>query len=366
MSNQHVAASWALAPHTGAKLLLLHAYLSAWFPILSHSAPARVFYIDGFAGPGRYIGGEDGSPIVALKALGVLGNLARTTFEFHFVERRRRQAKALRVNVEALRAEGQIPHNAEIHFYHRSTFAEAFANVIAPRLNQFPAAPAFALVDPFGWTGLPMAVMHQLMRRPRTEVLVNFMFEEINRFLNHPDQPKNFDELFGAAGWREVYGLAGHTRRNHLHDLYQRQLRQVARYVRSFEMENERGASDYFLFFATNNLLGLSRMKEAMWRVDPGGGRKFSDMTNPDQLVLLQPEPDRRLLRRQIVERFPARRARVSDVEQFVLEHTAFHAGHYKKVLAELEDAGDVTAVSPPPTRRKGTFPQPSLILEFS
>ena len=239
-------------------------------------------------------------------------------------------------------------------------------NVIAPRMDQFPAAPAFALVDPFGWTGLPMAVMHQLMRRQRTEVLINFMFEEINRFLSHSDQPKNFDELFGAADWREGYSLAGHVRRNHLHDLYQRQLRHMARYVRSFEMKNERGASDYFLFFATNNLLGLSKMKEAMWRVDPGGGRKFSDMTTSDQLVLLQPEPDRRLLGRQIVARFSAQRACVSDVEQFVLEHTAFHAGHYKKVLAELEHAGRVTTVSPPPARRRGTFAQPTMILEFS
>jgi len=365
VQSQHDAASWALAPHTGAKLLLLQAYLSAWFPILSNNAPSRVFYIDGFAGPGRYTGGEDGSPIVALKALGNRGNLARTTFEFHFVERRRRQAQALRANVEELKLARQIPHNADIHIHEKSTFAEAFANVIAPRLSRFPAAPAFALVDPFGWTGLPMAVMHQLMRRPRTEVLINFMFEEINRFLNHPDQPRNFDELFGAGEWRKGYYLSGPARRDYLHDFYQRQLLHTARYVRSFEMENERGASDYFLFFSTNSLLGLKKMKEAMWRVDPGGGRKFSDMTNPHQLVLLQPEPDRKLLRRQIVEHFKAKRVCVSDIEEFVLERTAFHAGHYKKVLAELEDAGQITAISPPQARRKGTFPQPAMLIEF-
>lgn len=240
LGNHHAAATWALAPHTGAKLLLLRAYLSAWFPILSHNAPTRVFYIDGFAGPGRYTGGEDGSPIVALKALGLRGSLSNTIFEFHFVERRRRQAEALRVNVDALRAKHQIPHNADIYIHDRRTFGEAFANVIAPRLDQFPTAPAFALVDPFGWTGLPMVVMHQFMHRPRTEVLINFMFEEINRFLNHPDQPKNFDELFGAIDWREGYKLIGHARRIHLHNLYQRQLRHVARYVRSFEMQSER------------------------------------------------------------------------------------------------------------------------------
>jgi len=85
MGTSRTAASWPLAPHTGAKLALLSAYLSAWFPILSSTSPQRVFYIDGFAGPGRYSGGEDGSPVVALKALGLRGNLAKTTFEFHLL-----------------------------------------------------------------------------------------------------------------------------------------------------------------------------------------------------------------------------------------------------------------------------------------
>ena len=59
-------------------------------------------------------------------------------------------------------------------------------------------------------------------------------------------------------------------------------------------MRNERNASDYFLYFASNNRLGLAKMKEAMWKVDPAGGFTFSDATNFDQAVLFQPEPDRR------------------------------------------------------------------------
>ena len=362
------AASWPLAPHTGAKLALLRAYLDAWFPILSSSGPPRVFYIDGFAGPGRYSGGEDGSPIVALKALGLRANLARTTFEFHFVERRRRQVRALRANIDELQEQKLVPKNAVIHVHDHSQFAEVFKATIAPRLASEPGAPAFALVDPFGWKGLPMSIMRELMRRPRTELLINFMFEEINRFLNHPDQPANFDEFFGDGKWREGCQRSGPARRAFLHDLYQDQLRTVAgaRYVRSFEMLNERGASDYFLFFATNNLLGLSKMKEAMWRVDPGGGTRFSDTTEQDQLVLLAPEPDRYLLRRILQGQFVGRRVRVQDVEKFVLEETAFHGGHYKKVLAELENSGLLTPVSPPSGRQKKTFGQPTLMLQFS
>ena len=56
---------WEIDPHTRAKHEILQRYLEAWFPILS-SYHHRIVYIDGFAGPGRYKGGELGSPIIAL------------------------------------------------------------------------------------------------------------------------------------------------------------------------------------------------------------------------------------------------------------------------------------------------------------
>ena len=57
----------AIAPHTVAKHLLLKRYLDAWFPILGRYNN-RINYIDGFAGPGEYEGGEDGSPLLAIEA----------------------------------------------------------------------------------------------------------------------------------------------------------------------------------------------------------------------------------------------------------------------------------------------------------
>ena len=48
---------WELDPHTTAKHEILRRYLGAWFPILNRHH-GRIVYIDGFAGPGRYIGGE--------------------------------------------------------------------------------------------------------------------------------------------------------------------------------------------------------------------------------------------------------------------------------------------------------------------
>ena len=58
---------WPIEPHTSAKHQILRKYLDAWLPILG-TYNKRVVYVDGFAGPGQYTGGEPGSPIVALQA----------------------------------------------------------------------------------------------------------------------------------------------------------------------------------------------------------------------------------------------------------------------------------------------------------
>ena len=369
MSDILTAASWDLAAHTKAKLDILGAYLRAWFPIIARGRNFdRIIYIDGFAGPGRYEQGEDGSPIIALKAALVTQTGAiQIPIEFHFVERKRRVAAALKANIDALTQRRAMPPTVEIFVHERLTFEAAYRQHIRARLQARPRAPAFALVDPFGWTGIPMAVLSELMRRPSTEILVNFMFEEINRFINHPEQGQNFDDLFGCAVWRQAYEMSGRTRRKFIHDLYRDQLRTAAaaRYVRSFEMRNERNASDYFLYFASNNLLGLAKMKEAMWKVDPAGDFMFSDATNFEQTVLFQPEPDRHELRRLITGRFAGRRATVEQVETFVLEDTPFHASHYRRVLATMEAADQLTHLNPPAGRRRGTYADKAGVLEF-
>ena len=48
---------WPIEPQTEAKHEILRKYLAAWFPIMS-SWQERIIFIDGFAGPGVYEGGE--------------------------------------------------------------------------------------------------------------------------------------------------------------------------------------------------------------------------------------------------------------------------------------------------------------------
>jgi hypothetical protein len=159
------------------------------------------------------------------------------------------------------------------------------------------------------------------------------MYEEINRFLGHRDQPANFDQFFGTEKWREGLQLGLPSDRNRfLHDLYLRQLKEVAgaKYARSFQMRNASGLTDYFLFYATNNLLGLQKMKEAMWRVDESGEFMFSDATDARQLLLIGKEPRYDVLEKQLRDRFRGRVITRSEVENFVLAETPFRETHYQ------------------------------------
>ena len=337
---------------------------------MSHGGFPTIAYVDGFAGPGVYAGGEDGSPVIALKVAlqhqeTIAGNLL-----FLFVEKDVDRAAKLQEIVAGM----GLPAKFRVKVAGGKTFEEGFDEHLLDfyRKKSKPLPPTFAFIDPFGWTGVPFDLVKQILRYPSCEVLVNFMFEEINRFIAQPDQEANFDALFGASEWRSMQSIVEpRRRRDFLHDLYLRQLREAAgaKYVRSFEMRNNKDVTDYFLFFATNSPKGMAKMKAAMWKVDQGGEFRFSDATNLAQTVLFSAQPDYASLRRSILGHFGGQETTVAKVEDYVLAETPFRETHYKKqVLAELERESPpkLVVMGAAPKRRAGTFGDPSMKLRFA
>jgi len=359
---------WPLEPHTRAKHEILRRYLEAWTAILGLGGFPTIGYVDGFAGPGIYDNGEDGSPIIALKAALKLQAKISSELRFLFIEHDKKRAAQLNECVAAL----TLPTNFKVRIAEGMAFEEGFRTYLLDRYRQAnkPLPPTFAFIDPFGWTGVPFTLVKEILSHKSCEVLFNFMYEEINRFIEHPDQTKNFDDLFGTADWRGVSRIVdARDRRAFLHGLYVRQLRQEAgaRYVRSFEMRNKKDATDYFLFFATNSAKGMEKMKEAMWKLDESGEFRFSDATVPAQTLLFTPRPNFDALRRAIVSRFQGTEVTVAEIEDFVLADTPFRPTHYKKqVLAELEREGKITAVDPKPGRKARSYSEPGMKLRFA
>ena len=356
---------WELEPHTAAKHEILRRYLQAWVPILSQGRFPLMVFVDGFAGPGRYSKGEEGSPIIAIRAVIDQPRPIKAQVDFHFIELDRGRADHLALEVGAL----DLPANVRTKVHGVRSFQDAFPEVwtsYEARPGR-PRPPTFVFIDPFGFK-IPFRHVASVFKASSCEVLITFMFEEINRFLGQGQQPDNFDDLFGCRDWRDGVAIElPKERLKFLHDLYQTQLKRAAgaQHVRSFAMRNERNTMDYFLFFATNSERGLQKMKEAMWRVDESGTYLFSDATDPHQSTLFTSEPDRALLARLILSRFAGSESTVGDVERFVVCETPFRETHFKKVLQTLEVGGTLTAISPSAKRRQGTYANADMKLRF-
>jgi three-Cys-motif partner protein len=355
---------WPLEPHTAKKHEILRRYFEAWLPILANSN-GRVVYIDGFAGPGVYSGGEDGSPVIVLKAARDHKYKPASELCCLFVEADKRRHARLESVLAALKP--TVPKNIKFEAINK-TFDDEISRTLGDLARKKQSlAPTLAFIDPFGFSHTPFETIRRLMEQPKCEVLINFMYEEINRFLSLPDYSETFDELFGTPDWRGALTLSTPDERvAAIRDLYLRQLKTIGEYARSFQMINMGNRVDYFLFFATNNTLGLQRMKESMWKVDPKGEFQFSDLTDASSQLLLSfaATPDLDTLRTMIVSEFSGKEVEIGDLEQWVVTDTPFLPRHIRKpVLEPMEDDNTVVFTSKP-GRRRHTYP-PGTLLKF-
>ena len=214
---------------------------------------------------------------------------------------------------------------------------EIFANMEEQKRLR---APTLAFVDPFGFSQTPFSAIARLMKYSKTEVLVNFMYEEINRFLSFPGFAALFNAQFGTPEWREAMKISDpFDRLIAIHDLYLMQLKTIAKYVRAFLMVNRNNIPEYFLLFATNSIQGFETMKRSMWKVDPSGEFQFSDFTDAKkQIPLFNPEPDYLWLRHRITDRFTRTEIAVEVLTEWVVTDTSFLSTHIKKpVLTPME-----------------------------
>jgi three-Cys-motif partner protein len=197
---QPKATIWELEPHTAAKHEILRRYIQAWAPILSQGNFPHLVFVDGFSEPGRYSKGEEGSPIIAVKAVIEQPRPIKAKVDFHFIELDRRRSHHLAAEIGALK----LPPNVTAKIHGERSFQDTFPvlwDSYATGPGRF-RPPTFVFIDPFGFK-IPFSYVAKVLREQSCEVLITFMFEEINRFLSQGQQPDNFDDLFGCRDWRK-------------------------------------------------------------------------------------------------------------------------------------------------------------------
>lgn len=186
--------TWSLSSHTKGKHFVLRSYLDAWLPIMTRWNE-RVLFIDAFAGPGEYTGGEAGSPVIALDAFLEHSFQKRITNEiiYIFIEKKKEFCEHLETLLQPYAS--KLPNNCKLYVFN-STFDEKLTEVldhIDEQITQLD--PAFVMIDPFGWSDTPMETIGRILRNDKAEVYISFMARDINRFKDNPEQQERFNAL---------------------------------------------------------------------------------------------------------------------------------------------------------------------------
>lgn len=219
-------------------------------------------------------------------------------------------------------------------------------------------APCFLMVDPFGVSDTPLSIIQRVMRHPKSEVYVSFMYESINHWKATPEFEPHLDALFGCPDWRrglEIVDPEG--KKNFFFSLYRNQLKQSgAEYVLHFELYR-RNRLVYAIFFGTKHLLGCDRMEQAIWKVAPSGDYAFRE-TRTHQLALDLAADNAAGFATELLEAlFDGEWHSVEEAVAFSQSDlTDYHSGHLKKALVHLEESGGLE-VDGSTRKRTRTFP---------
>jgi three-Cys-motif partner protein len=354
------ATIWEIEPHTLAKHEILTRYLDAWFPILA-SWNTKVLFIDGFAGPGTYTGGEPGSPLLAVGAARKRENMLKnSTVMFLFNEADKARHDELHARLDEV--ETELPKNFQLYIQH-GEFAD-FAQQMVINRGDRRLVPTFAFVDPFGWAGVPLKLIADLTRDQRSELFILFSFNSVNRWIKHPKQQHNMRDLFGCDDYLRADGMPPPQRKEFLASLYEQQLRDVGKflYISRFEMIEKTGHTSYFLYHCPRSLKGLGVMRSAMWKIDPLTGRQFSDRVAGLESMFEGPMAFD--LEDRLMAQFSGQTVPIQTLQDFVLTGSLFAPEHLKKrTLKPMQDKGLIVEVIG--QKKRGTFP-PGVEVRFA
>lgn len=222
-------------------------------------------YVDGFAGPWRAEDEdfEDTSFVVALNQLrkvrkGIKERHGRTVRvrclfndndpgAFVHLEQAARNAADLDIKVLCREFEDVVP---EIVDYVGDSFSLTF-------------------IDPTGWKGFALQKIQPLLTM-RGEVIINFMFDFVNRFLDDPraEIATSFNPTFGGSAWdREVADRVdgGWDREDAILDVYRERFRRIGAFphvtsTRILKPQEDR--SYFYLVYGTHHWKGLVEFRE--------------------------------------------------------------------------------------------------------
>jgi three-Cys-motif partner protein len=190
---------WPYEPQTKIKHVVFKEYFDQWIKIVGKWNDLN--YFDCFAGSGVYIEKENiyyGSPILAADVI-----------------EKNKESLGRKVSIVLIEQDKDNIDNINKLFKHKGLKTEpiiiegSFDAEINKILDKTKGnlKPTFFFIDPFGFK-IKLQTLQRIMAIPKSEILLNFMFTQINRFLID-ELEETLNDLFGCEDWKALRSLNG-------------------------------------------------------------------------------------------------------------------------------------------------------------
>jgi three-Cys-motif partner protein len=329
-------------------------------------------FVDGFSGPWGSTSSnyEDTSFGIAMLLLRQVRDELKTQ---HHKERRVRcifvekGARAFARLSEAVKAASYIDARA-IH----GSFEERVTDVLGLIGTGF----ALISIDPKGWS-FDLRKMAPLLRHRPSEVIVNFMFEHVNRFLDdkRPEIRASYVLPFGDPNWRSRFDAlqaSGLGREEAVLELFREQVKAVGDYTYVLSARIQRPIADrsqFYLVYGTRSRKGLIEFRsvekkameaEELSRIEARHDRRAA-RTNQGLLRVDAAQPLERVRQPEIERATDWVRVQIGRLKSLsyanlsasVLERFSVTEPELKDFLVDMLQSGEVYFTGMSPRQRK-------------
>jgi len=322
------------------KHIILQKYLPSWERILG-SRNYRLCYFDCYAGPGVYeFKGQkvDGSPIIAVRtAQEYLAKAKNHQMTVILVEKDEKQRTSLETELKRTQPYGQALQVL--------VMAEDVKEFVPKLLCQVPnLAPSFFMVDPYGHP-LTVPILNDILKRPKTEALINFMYYRINMDAGNVKVQHHLDKTFGNGEWRTQASLKerGPKREQGFIEYFMSKINAVYKlsFRIRFDPEDKMDRrTKYYLIHASNHSKAVLLMKEVMWPL--GDEEGLFDFSGEKHGKLFSSSPCDDELRQALMQEYSGQEIEFDRLREETWD-LPFIEKHYRSVVKQLKEEGLVT-----------------------
>ena len=115
-------------------------------------------------------------------------------------------------------------------------------------------APTFFMIDPYG-IDIDFNTIKRIMSIPKTEILLNFMYNYLNRFITNLPSETGINQLYGDTDWQKFRSYKEDLKEQGLVELYRSKLKTFSKYTYQYRMSfPNQNKTYYYLFHITQNI----------------------------------------------------------------------------------------------------------------